>query len=43
METEIFQILAAGGDVGVWALIVVIVRFDKRVSRIEWKLGLEKS
>ncbi len=37
MESELFSLLAAGGDVGTLVLVALAWKFDKRVSRLEWE------
>ncbi len=32
---ELLQLLAAGGDVGVWVLVFVMWRFDRRLLQLE--------
>lgn len=36
---EIMEIIAAGGDLSTMVLLYVAWRFDKRVSKLEWKQG----
>ncbi len=36
---ELFQVLQAGGDVGVWVLVFLFHRFDLRISILEQKAG----
>lgn len=38
METELFKLLSAGGDVATVALLVLLWRFDRRLFKIELKL-----
>ena len=38
MELEVFQYLAAAGDVGVYVVAYALYRFDKRISWIEFNL-----
>ena len=33
--SEVLEFLSAGGDVGVWALVVLMWRFDRRLVRLE--------
>ena len=35
MVEEIFKILGAGGDVGVWALAFAVFKLDRRLVKIE--------
>ncbi|MDP2505647.1 hypothetical protein [Oceanobacter sp. 3_MG-2023] len=35
MNEQLYQVLAAGGDLGVWALVVVLWRFDRRLAALE--------
>lgn len=37
---ELLQVLAAGGDVGIWAVFYVIWRFDRRLLKLEMKVGV---
>lgn len=36
IETELLQYLAAGGDVGVWVLVIVFWKYDKRLTALEY-------
>ena len=36
IETELFQLIAAGGDVGVWVLVAVFWKQDKRLTALEY-------
>jgi hypothetical protein len=38
---ELMQILAAGGDLSTMLLVFVAWRFDKRISHLEWNLGVK--
>lgn len=35
LDPAIAQAIAAGGDVGVWALLAVLWRFDRRLLAVE--------
>ena len=35
---SLFDILNVGGDVGVWVLVALVWRFDKRMTGIEYGL-----
>lgn len=37
MESELLQMLSAGGDVGILVLVGLAWKFDKRVSKLEWE------
>ena len=36
METDLLQYLAAGGDVGVWALVFLFWRYERRLTALEF-------
>lgn len=40
---EAVELLAAGGDVSTMLLLFVAWKFDKRLSRVEWRLDPEQS
>jgi hypothetical protein len=33
---DFVDVLAIGGDVGIWALVAIAWKFDKRLSHLEW-------
>lgn len=37
MEVEVLKVVAAGGDLATMAFLVLWLRFDKRVSKLEWQ------
>ena len=39
METEIFKLLAASGDIGIWVVLFVIWKLDRRVFKLETVIG----
>ncbi len=45
MEVELLNFLAGAGDVGIWVLIVVVWKFDRRLFQLElnFKNHIEKA
>lgn len=37
MESELFKIIAAGGDIGIWVAVFVYMKIDKRLTVLETK------
>lgn len=41
MEFELFRMLAGASDVATVALVYLMWKLDKRLSRVEWEVGNE--
>lgn len=39
MATEILSMLSAGGDIGTMVLVLVLWKFEKRLTLVEWNLA----
>ena len=40
MTEEVYQVLAAGGDVGIWVIALSLFKLEKRISTLEFWVSL---